>query len=250
MLIFLGTALTRVSLTDLYLRYVKQAMQPFLLATGILLFVLGLWALWDLLREGRSETASDSVAAVDVGAEAHDGHDHGGMRIAWLLMLPVLSILLIAPPALGAFTAERENSTVAAPGTDFGFDPLPATDPVVLTLNDYAIRAVWDTPGALAGRTFEMVGFVTPIPAAKLPADTPAGEPVNWWLTRLSLACCAADANATKIVAVGGEELPANTWVRVTGRWIPGGGTENPTATPWIQLETIEQIAQPKDPYE
>ena len=44
LLIFLGTALVRISLTDLYLRYVKAAMQPFLILTGIILLVLGVWA--------------------------------------------------------------------------------------------------------------------------------------------------------------------------------------------------------------
>lgn len=245
MLIFLGTALVRISFTDLYLRYVKATMQPFLLLTGILLLVLGIWAMWDLIRGHGSDDAEFEEAA-----ESHDGHDHGQMRIGWLLMLPVLSILLIAPPALGAYSAERENSTVIAPASDVAFDPLPPGNPVTILLNDYATRAVWDQPDALAGRTFELVGFVTPVPESKKPTDTPAGEPTHWWLTRLSLACCAADANATKILAVGAKALPANTWVKATGRWIPGGGTENSTAIPWLELESLQVIDEPKDPYE
>ena len=117
LLIFLGTALVRISLTDLYLRYVKAAMQPFLILTGVILLVLGVWALWDVIRDRGHEHPED-----DLGAEVHDGHGHGQMRIAWLLMLPVLSILLIAPPALGAYSAERGNSSVAAPASDLGFD--------------------------------------------------------------------------------------------------------------------------------
>lgn len=248
MLIFLGTALVRIALTDLYLRYVKASMQPFLLLTGALLLILGVWALIDVIR-GRGHD-HDEADEADEGAEAHDGHNHGQMRIAWLLMLPVLSILLIAPPALGAYSAERENSTVIAPASDLGFDPLPAQDPITFTLNEYATRAVWDNPGSLEGRTFELVGFVTPVPEAKLPTDLPAGAQASWWLTRLSLACCAADANATKILAVGPKSLPANTWVRATGRWMPGGGTESATAIPWLRVESLTQIPQPKDPYE
>ena len=245
LLIFLGTALVRISLTDLYLRYVKAAMQPFLILTGVILLVLGVWALWDVIRDRGHEHPED-----DLGAEVHDGHGHGQMRIAWLLMLPVLSILLIAPPALGAYSAERGNSSVAAPASDLGFDPLPAEDPIVMTLNEYATRAVWDNPGSLEGRTFELTGFVTPVPEAKMPTDLPADAEASWWLARLSLACCAADATATKILAVGAKPLPANTWVRATGRWIPGGGTETATAIPWLQIESLKPIPEPKDPYE
>ena len=85
-----------------------------------------------------------------------------------------------------------------------------------------------------------------PIAQRKCLADAQA----SWWLARLSLACCAADASATKILAVGAKPLPANTWVKATGRWIPGGGTESATAIPWLQIESLESIPQPKEPYE
>ena len=94
-LIFLGSALLRISFTDIFLRYVKEGMRPFLIATGAILLVLGAWALWDVIR-GRHDHEPEPV--LDEGAESHDGHGHGQMRIAWLLLLPVLSILLIAPP--------------------------------------------------------------------------------------------------------------------------------------------------------
>lgn len=246
MLIFLGAAITRIALTDNYLRYVKGSMKPFLLVTGAILLVLGLWALWDLLRKKDPAEAE----AVDLGAEEHDGHGHGKMRVAWLLLLPVLSILIVAPPALGAFSAERGNSTVLAPATDVGFDPLPAGNPVTMTLTEYATRAVWDKPGSMEGRTFRLTGFVTAVPIGKVPRDVPAGTQASWWLTRLALTCCAADATSTKILAVGVKPLPANTWVTVTGRWIPGGGTGSATAIPWLKIDKIETIPQPKEPYE
>lgn len=245
MLVLLGTAVTRISLTDIYLRYVKSTLQPFLLATGIILLLLGLWAVVDLVRDSRRKTAE---AQVDIGAEEHDGHGHTHMRIAWLLLLPVLAILLIAPPALGAYSAEREQSTVLAPTV--AFDPLPPGQPVNVLLSDYAVRAVWGGESTLEGRTFEFEAFVTPVPAGKLPTDLPTGSTASWWLTRLALTCCAADATATKILAVGTRDLPANTWVRVTGHWIPGGGTENDRAIPWLKVDSLRQIPQPTNPYE
>ena len=44
----------------------------------------------------------------------HD-HDHGhGPRVAWLLLAPVAVLLLVAPPALGSFTAARQNQQLVA----------------------------------------------------------------------------------------------------------------------------------------
>ncbi|MEI2729696.1 MAG: TIGR03943 family protein [Candidatus Nanopelagicales bacterium] len=246
-LIFLGSALLRISFTDIFLRYVKEGMRPFLIATGAILLVLGAWALWDVIR-GRHDHEPEPV--LDEGAESHDGHGHGQMRIAWLLLLPVLSILLIAPPALGAYSAERENSTVLAPATDVQFDPLPAGNPLPMSLSDYAVRAVWDDQRTLVGRNIQMTGFATPVPKDKLSPGIPAGESATWWLTRMSLTCCAADANVTKILAVGTRPLPTNTWVKLTGTWMPGGGTGDDNAIPWFKVTSLQTIPQPKDPYE
>lgn len=284
-LILLGSAVTRISMTDIYLRYVKESLRPFLLGTGVLLLVLGFWALWDIIRASRSHADShshssthgdesavarpgdsaDSVVAHtgdgatpvgaaafaandDIGAELHDGHDHGQMRIAWLLLLPVLSILLIAPPALGAYSATRENATVLPPAVSF--DPLPAGDPVELTLGEYAVRAVWDDQQSLAGRNITMEGFVTPIPDGQVPSGLPGTTHPTWWLTRLSLACCAADALVTKILTLGTTPLPANTWVRVEGKWVPGGPTNDDNAIPWFEITSIRKIPEPANPYE
>mgnify|MGYP000906792642 CR=1 FL=1 len=254
MLLLLGAAITRIAFSDIYLRYVKETLRPFLIATGGILLLLGAWALWDIVRDHRQSTAAASdphlADEVDEGAELHDGHGHGQMRIAWLLLLPVLSILLIAPPALGAYSAERQNSTVLAPASDIAFDPLPAGNPVPLSLSDYAVRAVWDDQQSLAGRTVQMTGFVTPVKEGQTTTGLPAGQSATWTLTRLALTCCAADATVTKILAVGAKPLPANTWVTVTGTWIPGGPTQEAQATPWLQVRSIQTVPQPKNPYE
>lgn len=263
-LILLGSAVTRISMTDIYLRYVKESLRPYLIATGLLLLLLGFWALWDVVRSHRAKPAGHSpdeshahdhgaaahdhdAADQDEGAELHDGHNHGQMRIAWLLLLPVLSILLIAPPALGAYSATREQATVLAPTV--GFDPLPPGDPVTLALSDYAVRAVWDDQGTLAGHNIEMEGFVTPVPQGQMP-KLPAGTQASWWLTRLYLTCCAADALVTKILMLGTTSLPANTWVKVEGHWTPGGPTNSDKAIPWFQVTSIHKIPEPSNPYE
>ena len=106
------------------------------------------------------------------------------------------------------------------------------------TLSDYAARAVWDDGRTLEGRNVQLTGFVTPNPAG------------GWYLTRLQLTCCAADAIATKITPQGVKDLPANTWVTVVGQWVPGGGTNSDTAIPLIKVTKLTQVPQPSNPYE
>jgi uncharacterized repeat protein (TIGR03943 family) len=222
-LVLIGGAVLRISLIDVYLNYVKAGMQPYLIASGCILVVLGVLALVDLFRK---KTPSD------------DGHGHGhhGPRSAWLLLLPVLAIFLVAPPALGAYSAQRNSTNGTQPST--AAPPLPAGDPVTVMVSSYVARAVWDDGKTLVDRNVEMTGFVTPDPEG------------GWWLTRLSMSCCAADAIASKIKALGTSDLPANTWVSVVGRWVPGGGTKTESAVPLVDITSLTEVSQPKNPYE
>lgn len=256
LLILVGGAIMRICVGGAYLNYVKAGMRPYLIVAAGVLLVLGVMALLDSLRKvGSTETAASDPghshdAALNSGSEhaalshlaidvGDDGHRHGSMRTAWLLLLPVAAIFLVAPPPLGAYSAARQEASVAQPATSSLFEPLPPGDPVPVPLDDYATRAVWGGEKTLVGRNVELVGFVTP---------TGNG---NWVLTRLSLTCCAADAVATKVQPRGDAvtQLPANSWVRVTGSYLPGGGTERADAVPWVQVSSIAQIPQPKNPY-
>ncbi len=244
-LILIGGAVLRITIGGSYLNYVKEAMEPFLIASGALLVVLGVLALLDVFRTSRTPAevlAADQRLEDVLDGHVHDdghGHDHSqGPRVAWLMLLPVLAIFLIAPPALGAFTAAREVTNAVAPPAESKAPPLPAGDPIELTLADYVGRAVWDNGLTLDGRVVELTGFVTPDPAG------------GWWLTRLSMACCAADAIGTRIKAIDTPDLAANTWVVVTGTWVPGGGTQQADAIPLLLIESLQQIDQPRNPYE
>lgn len=219
LLLIVGGALLRITLGGSYLNYVKASTRPFLLVTAAVLLVLGALTLLDVVR-GRS-------------ADVH------APKSAWLLLLPVAAVFLIAPGPLGAFSAARETSMVAAPtAQDSGPPPLPAGDPVAVPLDEYAIRAVWDDGRTLAGRQVQLVGFVTP--------DVDGG----WILTRMSVACCAADAVPTKVKPVGEvPDLPANTWVEVTGTYGPGGGTQSTAAVPWVAVKDVQEIPAPANPY-
>ncbi|MFM1966573.1 MAG: hypothetical protein RL134_2298 [Actinomycetota bacterium] len=236
-LILLGGAVLRITIGDTFLNYVQEGMRPWLLISGSILVVLGVLALVDVLRKGRA--AADEQTPHDEPHEHDDGHGHGagGPRAAWLLLLPVLAIFLIAPPALGAYAAARDTAN-SAPAQEAKAPPLPPVDPAPVTVAEYVGRAVWDDGLTLVDRTVEMTGFVTPDPSG------------GWWISRMAVACCAADAIASKVKVLNAPDLPADTWVTITGRWVPGGGTKTDTAIPLIEVLTLEEVPQPKNPYE
>ncbi|MFE2408514.1 TIGR03943 family putative permease subunit [Kitasatospora sp. NPDC059408] len=229
--VLLGAAVLHISLfSELYLRYVRKELRPYLIASGLLLVVVGLVgaavAAQELLHPGRRTRAEDG----------HD-HGHGAPRTAWLLLLPVLAIYLLQPRALGAFTAQHSDSTAAKPADPAGgFGPLPANGPVALRLADFDARAVWDTSGSLKGRQVRLTGFATPGPGGG-----------SWYLTRLTITCCAADAQTSKVEVHDVDAPPEGTWVEVTGTWQPDGRSG---AVPALAADRVRRIAEPGDPYE
>ncbi|ATO12677.1 TIGR03943 family protein [Micromonospora sp. WMMA2032] len=233
-LVLLGGAILRASLTDLYLRYVKQGLRPFLIAAGAVLVVAAVVA---LVQELRHLNRAD-----DAGDGADDGHGHGrsGPAVGWLLLLPALALLFLVPPALGADTASRAGSALTE-DRDVAYPPLPPREPAELTLLEYGYRAVYDDGRTLRGRQLQLTGFLAP---------GPEGRPM---LARIVLSCCAADGVPIK-VGLRGEvpALPADTWIRATGRWIPHTVKDpvNDADVPSFQVDTWERIAAPAEPYE
>ncbi len=233
LLLVTGTAVLRVSLvSDICLRYVKPGMQPLLVATGFVLVAGG------LLGVHRAEQAAARRRATRQDPPpARDGHDHEHEhehtpRVAWLLLLPALALLLFAPPALGSYTASRDT---AAPVEEYEeFAPLPRQGAVPLTLTEFTARVRQDEERSLAGRTVVMQGFVTPR------ADG------TWDLSRLLIACCAADARTLTVTVHGAAAPPADTWVRVTGAWHPGGTFG--TAGAAVALDVTEVVPTPAPP--
>lgn len=243
LLILVGGAILRIVTSGAYINYVKPSMAPYLYGSAAILLALGGFAIYDAIRAPRvaaHEHAQLGAESVEAQLPApDDGHNHGSMPIAWLLLLPVAAVFLIAPGPLGAYTATREASSVVQPKAGELMPPLPPGNPIAVPLDSYATRAVWDDGRTLAGRTVELVGFVAP-----------AEDGDGWQLTRLALACCAADTVPVKVQPVGDvPELPANTWVAVTGRYEPGGGTQSAAAVPWVSVERIVPIPPPAEPY-
>jgi uncharacterized repeat protein (TIGR03943 family) len=223
LLVLVGAAILRISaFSQLYLRYVQAGLRPYLVVSGAALVLLGI-----VMAVVRHSADDD-----------HAHHEHHGPRVAWLLTLPALALLLFPPPALGSYSAEREAAQRAAQGVG-AFPALPAGDPVELGVGEFASRAIYDSERSLKGRTVRMTGFVT------------HGDDGTWYVTRLLVSCCAADATTSKVEIRDADPLPADTWITVTGTWHPKGklGTDG-AWPPVLDAASVKQVRQPADPYE
>jgi len=219
----------RLVITGDYLFYVKPSMLPALILTAVVLAVLAAFAVRDVW-------SADDGGGHEPG---HDhGHGHGEPRAALLLVLPLVALLLIAPAPLGAFSAARVAPVPPAPADPGAFEALPAGDPVELKVVDFVRRATEGGSASLAGRNVRMTGFVTPNPAG------------GWWLTRMVVGCCAADAYPARIVVRDAPALPADTWVAVTGVWVEGTGSTDGLLIPQMTQSAVDEIPAPANPYE
>jgi uncharacterized repeat protein (TIGR03943 family) len=219
-LLLFGGAILKASFTDLYLRYVKEGLRPFLIAAGVALVATAIATLW---YERRSD---------------HD-HSHHEPRVGWLLILPVLGLLLVAPPALGSFTA-GQSGTLPVSGSDYA--ALPAGDPAPIGLLDYASRALFDEGRSLTGRRVQLTGFVT---------AGPGGAPM---LARIVVGCCAADGRPIKVGLTGGPliDVPAGTWIQVTGTHSAKRGEDpvNQADIAYLEVAQWQPVTPPKQQYE
>jgi len=237
LLLLVGGTLLKISLAGTYVRYVKAGQLPLLLAAGVVLVAV---AVVTLIAELRARSTVDDQAVDDHAVDDHD-HHHGESKVGWLLVVPALALLLFAPPAVGAFQANR-NGTALSAQADTDYPPLPAGDPVTITLLDYAGRAVFDHGQSLAGRTVRLTGFI--IPGA-------GGHP---YLARMIVACCAADARPVKVGLTG--DVPAGLkqeqWVQVTGTWLDQADHDavNNELIPYVAVSSLEEIAAPDNQYE
>ena len=241
-MMMLGGACLRLVIGGGSVDYVKELMYWPLLASGVILFALGLVG---LLRE---------TAPGALGGHAGHGHGHGEPRVAWLLLIPVLAVYLVPPPALGADSIDRGGSRVAEPISPYV--PLPDGDVVELTMREFVERSVYDTTGALEGRTVRLTGFA--VPAGEEAEGGPSAEdaPVGggdaaFTLARVSMFCCAADGYAfTTDVTGTDEQPPPDTWVTVTGTLVPFDGVVDVYSVPTLAVESLEYIERPENVYE
>ncbi|MFF7309601.1 TIGR03943 family putative permease subunit [Streptomyces sp. NPDC008137] len=222
LLFLLGATLLHSGMTDLYLRYVKAGLRPLVLLAGVVLIATAAATLWYDRRPSKREH-----------------HPHQEPRVTWLLTLPVLALILVAPPALGSYSASHTGTALQKP---FGFADLPADGPLRLGVADYAGRAVYDNGRSLRDRELRITGFVT--------LDR-SGSP---YLVRMGLNCCAADAQPVKIALTGDipPVLSPDTWLEITGRYTPRRTKDpvNDGPIPYLEVTHAKPVPTPHDPYD
>jgi uncharacterized repeat protein (TIGR03943 family) len=268
LLLLLGGALLKISVFSAdFANYVKPGFRPLLIAAGAALVLL-IVAIVALDRRTRRSIAHQTeLLHVHAAEEAHlarlvgrepvtpspdrshdqdQEHEHehaGGNRVTWLLAAPIAVIFLVAPPALGSFAVQQAEETPhVPPPTLVEVRPIALKNGRVNTLSmiEFATLA-WDDPdGSLRGKTVRLTGFVVP-----------SRRDDAWYLTRMRIGCCAADALTMQVVVKGVPAPDADSWVSVTGTWIPRKNRATDTYTPpEMTASRVEALTQPDEPYE
>ncbi|MFV2197748.1 TIGR03943 family putative permease subunit [Nocardiopsis sp. LOL_012] len=238
-LVLLGAAaLSSTLFSDLYLNWVKPAFGPFLIAAGAVMAILGVLVIAAELRGGGS---AEPDCAPD------HGHDHErAPRVAWLLLAPVVAVFVVAPPALGSYTVERDDAPAAPPeaplrGSSFddGLDEAAPGEAVDMDIRQFVMRAWVDEERAMAGREIELTGFAVP-----------AEDGQGWYLARLQMACCAADAIVNKVLITNTTAPDKDSWWTVRGTWVEPEGDLADVAQHEFHALDQEAVQNPPDPYE
>jgi uncharacterized repeat protein (TIGR03943 family) len=284
----LGGLLLSITVSGRFTSYVRPGFKPLLLIGGGILLAVGVLTLvLSLVAEIKADRASKR-ASVGAGvadgpthehADAH-GHDHANSKAPWLILLPVLVLLLVAPPALGADAVARNASSqalagqvVAAPvpsdptskdggggvsgGYKFNdgsgsatdatgsrrtehFPALQGTDPAI-TIKDFVLRALYDADNSVEGVPVTVTGFVAP------PGE---GYTDGYTIARMVISCCAADANPMQLHIAGDAPFPSDTWVDAVVTVVPNTASMDNGYVPTVTLSSATPIDQPDDPYE
>jgi uncharacterized repeat protein (TIGR03943 family) len=241
MALFLGRS-------DLTLSYVRAFVQPLLLASGAVLVALGLAAVAAPGTRLAPATWFDPAARSAAAAAGHPaaGEAHGGSRVAWLVVLPLLVLILVGPPPLGSYAAGRRAPISAGAGGG-SMPPLeqPVNGAVPMELSEFYYRAVFDERHSLDGVRVRLIGFASP------------SHDGGYLLARFAMFCCAADAQVVE-VAVKGDAVrrPPDQWLSIEGYLRAslargdGQDVDRDDATPELIADSVTPLRPPHDRYE
>lgn len=231
-LLLVGISIVMITVSGAFTRYVKPGLLPWLIASAVLLIALALVVIVGDIRRGGSRT-SDS-------ANEH-GHAHAhGAGIVWLLVVPILLLCIVTPPALRPSAAAPSVTSVSNDVLNRAFPPLPPGRAPEVPLPEVLMREAQDTTGSLTNRPITVTGFVL-------------NEAHGVDLGRVVIICCAADAQLARIhlsgpAAAQAAGLPDNTWLRVEGEVTPR--KPNSAPVPTLQATTVTRIDAPANPYD
>jgi putative membrane protein len=239
LLLLVGIATAMITIGGAFTRYVKPSMLPWLGLTAAVVIGLALVAMAVDIRRG--------VAHGDHGDHGdhenpgpHGDHTHRG-SVAWLLLLPIVVLIFIAPPAL---RPQAFPPSVTAVSTDVlrrEFPPIPDGRAPEVAVPEVMVRAAQDTAGTLDNRLITVVGFTL-------------READGVDLGRVAIVCCAADARLARIhlrgpAAAEAAALPDETWIRVEGTVITGSADGDSTSIPTLEVTKVTPIDEPANTY-
>ncbi len=258
-LLFVGVLTARLIWSGGFGWFVQQRMKIPLTLAAIALLVFGAYELISWTKADGSND-DDGDHDHDHGDDHNHGDDHGaghahahgdtkvdraGPRVGWLLALPLLVLISVAPTALGAAAADRVDAYVPTESTD-RFEPLAEVDgPLPMRVIEFLDRAAWDPGRSLEGRTIQLEGLVV----------NDESVPDGFKLTRFMVSCCAADGIPLQVTLhnVSGQ-FEDDTWVIVDLVWIPPDVPYQEQAGTWIieanAVNVTPVVGVPKDPYE
>jgi uncharacterized repeat protein (TIGR03943 family) len=233
-LLMVGLSIGLITFSGAFTRYVKPELLPWLAITAVLLVGLALVAIvGDIRRGGPGHDHPDP----------QDGHAHRS-GVLWLLVVPVVVLMFVSPPALRPQAASvRTTSNDASPR---GFPPLPSGRAPEVSLPEVLMRAAQDTSGSLTNRPVTITGFVL-------------NEPGGVDLARIVIICCAADAQLARIHlrdGTGGTavKFADDTWLRVEGQvetdaTPPGAPRSKRAPIPTLRVLAVTRVDAPANPY-
>jgi uncharacterized repeat protein (TIGR03943 family) len=227
-LLLVGISIAVIAWSGVFTRYVKPGMLPWLVASAVLLIGLALFVM---------------ICDIRGGGPRVDDHGHGHSHrtaIVWLLVIPILLLCLVKPPALRASAAAPSVTPVSNHVLNRAFPPLPPGRAPELSLPEVLMREAQDTSGSLTNRPITVTGFVL-------------NEAHGVDLGRVVIICCAADAQLARIhlggpAAAQAAGLPDNTWLRVEGEVTPR--QPNSAPIPTLQATAVTRIDAPANPYD
>lgn len=232
LLILLGVSVAMIAVTGTFTRYVKPGLLPWLAGSAVIVIGLGLAAIFRDVRRGHTDHDDDH--------DGHGGHTHKH-GATWFLVLPIVLLIFIVPPALSARSIAPANIGASANTPRRAFPPLPPGDAPSVPLPEVLMRIAAGSSDTLSGRTITVTGFTFK-----------EGERTD--LAKIVIVCCAADAQLARLhmtgpAAASASALPENTWISATGV-VPGNQSyRGPSSIPVIEVTGITRTDPPKSTY-
>ena len=300
----LGGLLISITVTGRYTSYVKPGFGPLLVIAGAILILVGILSIVSSIRgdrqvdlrieaEAEAEAARELVPAALVtpaieSVPSHDatdahGHSHDRSKAPWLILAPILVLLLLAPPALGADAVTRNAGSQALQGltgvasaTGAGADVAAGGSAGGYAPNDGSGHGIGTKAFAKQRPTMQFAA----LPSGQDPSMTlkefvmralydgdnsvsdnnitvvgfiaPAGDGYTsgYSLARMTISCCAADASPMRVHLSGSAKYAENTWVTAVISAEVGTADSDNDYVPTVDLVSMATISQPSDPYE